>query len=253
VPARSRSYPAPGWYVLLAVLAYGPLLLFLDSHTHAAWPGQYLLGLLTFGVVFLCSRTLGVGDRSVVWLCVVIATGFEMLGSLVWGGYHYRFGGIPLFVPFGHGLIYVFGLGLAATDVVRRYERQFTIGVLVIAALWTIAGMTVLPPITSRTDVHGLIWMPLFAYVLLCSPRRAFFAALFIATTDIELFGTWFRSWTWVENTPWLHVTSGNPPSAIAAGYAIIDGSVLQAAALLRRLQLRPALRVPNIAVRTAP
>ncbi len=223
--------------MLAAVLAYGPVLLFLDGRTSAAWPGQYLLGVLTLAVLWLCSKTLGGSDRNVVWLCVVVATGFEVLGSLVWGGYHYRFGGIPLFVPFGHGLIYVFGLGLAATPFVRRYERQFTLAILAVAAIWTLGGLTVLPRVTGRVDVHGLLWLPLFTYVLLFSPRRAFFAALFIATTDIELFGTWFHSWMWAAHTPWAHVTSGNPPSAIAGGYAIIDGSVLQMAALLRRVR----------------
>ncbi|MGC1380113.1 MAG: hypothetical protein WA814_03705 [Candidatus Baltobacteraceae bacterium] len=234
-PASSRAVPS--WWMLAAVLAYGPLLLFLDDQTRAAWPGQYLLGLLTLGVLWLCSRSLAGRDRNVVWVCVIVATGFEVMGSLVWGGYHYRFGGIPLFVPFGHGLIYVFGLGLAATDLIRRHERAFAVAILGVAVLWTIGGLTVLPSLTGRVDVHGLLWLPLFSYVLLFSPRRAFFAALFIATTDIELFGTWFHSWMWAANTPWVHVTSGNPPSAIAGGYAIIDGSVLLLATLLRRVQ----------------
>jgi hypothetical protein len=114
---------------------------------------------------------------------------------------------------------------------------------LAIAIAWTIAGLTLLPAMTRRVDIHGLVWLPLFAYVLLFSPRRAFFAAIFIATTDIELFGTWFHSWMWAAHTPWFHVTSGNPPSAIAGGYAIIDGSVAQVAkagiALARMLRNR--------------
>jgi hypothetical protein len=170
-------------------------------------------------VLWLASRSLPAADRSTIWICVAVATGFEALGSQVWGGYHYRFGGIPAFVPFGHGLIYVFGIGLAATDLVRRYERPFTLAVLTIAVAWAIGGLTLLPAVTGRTDVHGILWLPLFAYVLLFSPRRAFFAALFIATTDVELFGTWFGSWRWLEHTPWVNVTSGNPPSAIAGGY----------------------------------
>jgi hypothetical protein len=224
----------PSWWLLAAVLVYGPLALFLDSHSRAPWPDQYAIGFVTFAVLWLASRSLSANDRSTIWICVVVATGFEALGSQVWGGYHYRFGGIPFFVPFGHGLIYVFGIGLAATSLVRRYERAFSLIVLGVAAGWALGGLTLLPPLTGRTDVHGLLWLPLFAFVLLFSPRRAFFAALFLAVTDVEIFGTWFGCWKWLELTPWVNVASGNPPSAIAGGYAIIDGTVLLAALFLR-------------------
>jgi hypothetical protein len=234
---RAAAVSAASWGLLAIVLAFGPALLFLDGQTRTAWPDQYVLGLITFAMLWLCARSLAPRDRTIVWLCVGVATVFEMLGSLVWGAYHYRFGGIPLFVPFGHGLIYVFGIGLAGTALVRRYERQFCLAILGVAVLWTIGGLTIFPHVTSRVDVHGLVWLPLFAYVLLFSPRKAFFAALFIATTDVELFGTWFHSWMWMPNTPWLHVPSGNPPSSIAAGYAIIDGTVLQIGTLLQRVR----------------
>jgi hypothetical protein len=234
----------PSWWLLGAVLVYGPLALFFDGHARAPWPDQYAIGAATLVVLWLASRSLPAADRSTIWICVAVATGFEALGSQVWGGYHYRFGGIPAFVPFGHGLIYVFGIGLAATDLVRRYERPFTLAVLTIAVAWAIGGLTLLPAVTGRTDIHGILWLPLFAYVLLFSPRRAFFAALFIATTDVELFGTWFGSWRWLEHTPWVNVTSGNPPSAIAGGYAIIDGTVMIVALALGGAVA--AVRAPN-------
>jgi hypothetical protein len=109
----------------------------------------------------------------------------------------------------------------------------FTRGILGIAAAWAISGLTFLPQWTARHDAHGMMWLPVFAYALLRSPRKAFFASLFIATTDIELAGTWLGNWLWAPVTPWLHLASGNPPSAIAGGYAIIDGSMLQLAALM--------------------
>jgi hypothetical protein len=146
-PSHVRPY-AP-WWIIPAVLVYGPLLLFLDARVPTAWPGQHLLGALTLAVLWLCMRTLDVADRGLVWMCVVVATGFEILGSLVWGAYRYRFGGIPLFVPFGHGLIYVFGAGLAATDWVRRHEQLFARSILAVATLSAIAGLTVLPVWTA--------------------------------------------------------------------------------------------------------
>jgi hypothetical protein len=218
--------------VMIGVLAYGPILLFLDSRLAHSWPGQYLLGALTAGVLLLCAQALPRRERCLAWLCVLVSTGFECLGSLVWQGYTYRFHNVPAFVPFGHGVIYVFGALLARTTVIRRYERAFTWFVLGVASLWALAGVSVLTPSTGRTDLHGLVWLPVFAYALLVSPRRAFFAALFIATSDIEIAGTILGNWSWALHTPWLHVTSGNPPAAIAGGYAIIDGSMLALAKL---------------------
>ena len=226
--------PRPAWF-FVALLAWAPVILVLDGTLSAPWPWQYVLGAATFGVLWLATTRLERRDRAQVWLCVGVATGFEYLGSQVWGGYRYRFGGIPLFVPPGHGLIYVFAIALAATEWVRRYERAFTYAVFGFAAAWVIAGLVLLPPVTNRLDVHGAMWLPLFAYVVLFSPRRAIFAAIFIATTDVELAGTWTRSWTWMTTIPWYHVGSGNPPSAIAGGYAIIDGTVLLLSAPILR------------------
>ena len=246
---EERAKPArPAWF-FVALLAYAPLTLVLDGALPSPWPWQYVLGAVTFGVLWLATSRLDRRDRAQVWLCVGVATAFEYFGSQVWGGYRYRFGAIPLFVPPGHGMIYVFAIALAATSWVRRYERAFTFGVFAVAAAWAIAGLVLLPASSHRLDVHGAMWLPMFAYVVLFSPRRAIFAAIFIATTDVELAGTWTRSWTWLATIPWFGVGSGNPPSAIAGGYAIIDGTVLALTALF--LRARTAYR-PNATASTA-
>ncbi len=42
----------------------------------------------------------------------------------------------------------------------------------------------------------------------------------------IEIAGTAVGDWGWAAVAPWSHLPSANPPSSIAAGYAVIDGSV---------------------------
>jgi hypothetical protein len=234
---ESRSSP----WLLVAVLIYAPVVLFVDGRLSAAWPWEYVLGALTLVVLALWTTRLSRSDRLQVWLCVVVATGWEYLGSQIWGGYRYRFGAIPTFVPFGHGLVYVFAFSLAATPWVRRRETAFAYAILGLAWAWALAGVTALPALTGRVDVHGLFWLPLFTAAIVLGPRKALFAGIFIAVTDLELAGTWFGAWTWLPSTPWAHVTSGNPPSAIAGGYTVIDGSVLLLVALLA--SLRPATR----------
>ena len=114
---------APLWWLQAYLLIYTPLGLFADSRITAVWQ-QYLLGVLTFLVLALASTKLPKGQRAQVWVCVLVATGFEIFGSLVWGIYRYRLHNLPLFVPPGHGIVYLFGLLAAQTPVVQRFGRR---------------------------------------------------------------------------------------------------------------------------------
>jgi hypothetical protein len=227
------------------LLAYIALGLLADSRVTALWQ-QYGLGLLTVLVLWLCSRLIPEGERRQVWLCVGVATCFEIFGSLVWGVYRYRFHNLPLYVPPGHGLVYLFGLTAARTPVLTRYPRQAAAVALAVATAWTVAGLTVLTGLTGRVDVLGALCLPLFALFLLRSPRYQLFTALFIATSWLEIIGTSVGTWAWLPIAPGTHVGSGNPPSVIAGGYCVIDGSVIVLSILLSRLtrRLRP-LRTP--------
>jgi hypothetical protein len=71
------------------------------------------------------------------------------------------------------------------------------------------------------------MWLPLFAWFVLLSPRWALFAGIFVATGVLEIVGTSLGNWSWVPVAPWTGIPSGNPPSAIVGGYCIIDASVL--------------------------
>jgi hypothetical protein len=225
----------PAWY-LIAVLAYAPAVLYIDGHLAQAWPWEYVLGAVTLAALAFWTRSLSKTDRLQVWVCVVVATGWEYLGSQVWGGYRYKFGAIPTFVPFGHGLVYVFAFTLAATPFVIRRERAVAYGALAVAWAWAIAGVTVLPAMTGRMDWHGWYWLPLFTAAILFGPRKTLFAGIFIAVADLEIAGTYFGAWTWLPTVPWFHVASGNPPSGVVGGYTVIDGSVLLVVAALTSL-----------------
>ena len=219
--SRLRPYWLHGY-----LLVYTPILLFEDGRLRSLMP-QVGLGVLTFIVLWCCTRYLEPGLRRQVWVCVVVATLFEVFGSLVWGVYRYRLGNLPLFVPPGHGIVYLFGLLAASTPVVQRYGRRVAYVVLTAAAAWGIAGLTVLPLATGRIDLQGALCLPVFAYFLLRSPRWPLFAAIFIIVSELEIFGTSFGNWYWMPVAPWTHIPSGNPPSVIAGGYCVIDASVL--------------------------
>jgi hypothetical protein len=234
------------------LLTYTPLLLVADSRITSIWQ-QYGLGALTFAVLWLCTQRLPRSQRTQVWVCVLVATGFEIFGSLIWGVYRYRWHNVPLYVPPGHGLVYLFGLTAAATPVFQRHGRRAAYVLLAICMAWSLAGLTILGALTGRVDVQGALCLPVFAYCVMRSPRYALFAAIFVATTDLELAGTWAGDWRWLSMAPWDHVPSGNPPSAIAGGYSVIDGSVALVMAALTRLKvLRPVPVAEPVTVEAA-
>ena len=221
VIARSRPY-----WLHAYLLTYTPLLLLADSKISALWQ-QWALGVLTFLVLYLCGLKAPKEQRLQIWLCVGVATGFEIFGSLIWGVYRYRLHNVPLFVPPGHGLVYLFGLLAMTTPVVKEHGKRVAHVILALAGAWAVAGVTVLPIVTGRFDLQGLMCLPVFAWFVLRSPRWALFAAIFIATGELEIFGTSFGNWYWMPVAPWTHIPSGNPPSVIAGGYCVIDASVL--------------------------
>jgi hypothetical protein len=232
----------------LFLLAYTPFVLTLDGRLGSIWL-QDGLGLLTFLVLWLVTCRLPADQRRQVWLCVLVATGFEVLGSQVWGVYRYRLGNIPLYVPPGHGLVYWFGLTADDLPVFRRHGRRAALAILGSCATYVLLGLTLLPIFTHRLDVQGALCFPVLAWCIVRTPRYALFAAIFVATLDLELSGTLAGDWHWLAVAPWDHVPSGNPPSAIAGGYCIIDGTVAVLAVLLDRARGHSRSGCPQLAV----
>jgi hypothetical protein len=231
------------------LLVYSALLLYADDRLHGR-RAQIALGLVTFAVLVVCARRAAAERRLEIWVCVPVATLFEVFGSLIWGGYTYRFHNIPFYVPPGHALVYLFGITAVSLPFVRAHERRVGHGVLAVCTAWTVGGLTLLPLLTHRVDASGALIWPLFAWCILRSGRATLFAGIWLATATLEIAGTWAGDWTWHPVAPWTHLPSGNPPSAIAAGYAVIDGTVLLLAPLalraLRRLRALPARRAAS-------
>jgi hypothetical protein len=235
---RARPYALHAFLLL-----YSVVLLWADARL-GNHRGQLALGALTLAILAVCVRFAPRERRLEIWVCVPVATLFELFGSLVWGGYTYRLHNVPVYVPPGHALVYVFGITAVALPLVRRHERAACLGVLGLCTAWTVAGLTLLPLWTGRVDGSGALIWPLFAWCILRSGRAPLFAGIWLATATLEIAGTWAGDWVWQPVAPWTHLPSGNPPSAIAAGYAVIDGTVLLVTPFvlraLRRVPLRP-------------
>jgi hypothetical protein len=206
-----RSLPL---VTLLVVSAWIAAVLALDEYL--GQPGQLALGLFTAS---LLATLLALHPRRVrlQTLAVVgIATLGEIVGSLVWGLYHYRLDNLPAFVPPGHGLVYLAGLSLAT--LLARHSGALLLAAGGVAAAWGIAGVTVLP----APDVSGTMGCAFLVGVLLWS-RRPVYAGVFVVVVALELYGTALGTWTWEPVVPGLSLSQGNPPSGVASGYVVFD------------------------------
>jgi hypothetical protein len=191
--------------------------------------GQLLLGLATWLVFLAALRPLTPEGRLRALLVVVAATGMEVVGSILWGVYTYRLGNLPLFVPPGHGLVYLTGFALTQTRLVARHQRAFLGLVAALALGWAVAGLTVLP----RLDASGALGMSVFLVFLAVGRARALYAGVFLVVALLELSGTAVGVWAWKDVVPGLQLPSGNPPSGAASGYVLFD---IVAIALTARL-----------------
>jgi hypothetical protein len=195
-------------------------------------PGQLLLGLLTAtvlaGLLVLQPRAV----RAQTVALVGVATMGEIIGSLIWGVYSYRLDNLPAFVPPGHGLVFLCGVSLAALSARRPSLLLWT--AIAGAAVWGIAGLTVLP----AKDVSGAIGCAFLIAVLLVT-RRPVYAGVFLAVAALEIYGTAIGTWTWESAVPGLGLSQGNPPSGAASGYVVFDVVALMLAARLGPATLR--------------
>jgi hypothetical protein len=225
---------------LVVVVVWIGVVLFVDQHVE--YEGQLLLGIGTAAVL---AGLLAVQPRTVrlQTLAVVgIATIGEIIGSLIWGLYHYRLDNLPAFVPPGHGLVYLGGLSLAA--LVAGRSRALLLAAGVVAATWGVAGITVLP----SPDASGTMGCAFLISVLVWT-RRPVYAGVFMVVMALELYGTAIGTWTWEPAVPGLGLSQGNPPSGVASGYVVFD---VLAIALVAQLGVVVALFQSRRARRTS-
>jgi hypothetical protein len=180
--------------------------------------GEIGLGVLTWLVLLAACRRLGHQERRRVAALVMVASAGEVLGSLILQLYAYRRGGIPLFVPPGHGLVFLAGQKVATW----RRPRALVVLAFGVTVAWAVERLlTGAPP-----DAAGTIAAVGLAAVVLRSDRAPLFAAMVLVVNGLELYGTTLGTWQWVAT--WHGLSVGNPPLGAALGYVGFDWVALR-------------------------
>lgn len=209
------------WMFCTAVLAITVFGLALDQRVDLA--GQLALSAATWGFLLAFMVYLSPEERATTVVVIVVATIAEIIGSVIWGVYLYRLDNLPLFVPAGHGLVYLTGLRLSQTRWLIARARGLVWAAVIVAGAWAALGLFVL----ERKDVGGAIGAAVLILFLLRGRAPATYAGVFFVVAFLELYGTWVGTWTWQEVIPGTGVPNGNPPSGVASGYVFFDIAAL--------------------------
>jgi hypothetical protein len=190
--------PLPYAGLVLAVIV-----VFLGLDSGASPGGQLLLGAATWSALIWSCAGLTPVERARVTLVVVAASAAEVMGSIVLGAYVYRLHNLPAFVPPGHGLVYLAGLRISQSGVVRRHGALFVRAAIAMAASWALAGLFVL----GRTDLLGALTGAGLIYMLARGRTASLYAGVFLVVAFLELYGTAIGAWRWSGAVP------GTPPT----------------------------------------
>jgi hypothetical protein len=230
-------------YRMALIVAFWPVVLLvlgLDSRAllRAGFDGQPLCTIAAPLYLLLVVRGLPPDQRLPALVFVPFSALGEYLFSIIFGLYDYKFASVPLYVPFGHAILFATGLLIEGQPWVQRH-----IGL----ARWTLAAFLAAlfaGAILALGDMLSLALGLLFLVILYRKRARLLYLIMGVLVLYIELVGTAYGCWAWRQAAfGSLHTT--NPPVGAFVCYVIADILVLKIAGRIRPLLGR--LRLPRL------
>ncbi|SFH12958.1 hypothetical protein SAMN05216299_1012 [Nitrosospira sp. Nsp14] len=214
----------------IATLTFVCVAISLNLDANGSLEQQNTMGLIAwtflFGLLF--------GENKEVRMQVIVAVAFATLGehfaSIYMGGYTYRFGNVPAYVPPGHGMVYLTAVALARSGLFLRHARKIAAFVIVMCGAWSLWGISGYP---EQGDQVGALLFCVFLIYLFKGRSPMVYLAAFFITTWLELIGTAAGTWQWATLEPIFQLTQGNPPSGVAAWYCLVDAVAIGSAPVL--------------------
>ncbi len=151
--------------------------------------------------------------RKLMFCMVFLSYIGELLFCKLLGMYHYRTEFIPLYVPFGHAIVYASGFVLSESSFLMKrdahFKKIFSFG---FALLFLAVGILL-------KDVFSLIFGLLFFVLMKRKKGQILYYTIALCVIFIELVGTYFKCWTWIPKTFNL-IPAANPPMGAVFFYA---------------------------------
>lgn len=198
---------------------------------------QRLVGVLTWAILIAVLRRQPRTVRLQVGVVIVLATCVEYAASPLLGLYTYRLHNVPLYVPPGHGLVYLAALSIGRSPLASRLRLPLVGFALAVCGVWALWGALLAP----RRDLFGAIIYLFLVRFILVGRQPLVYAGAFIVCSYLELVGTGIGAWTWAAHDPTGTVAIGNPPSGIPGAYCFLDAfGLAMAPRVARFLDSRP-------------
>ncbi|MDP2904276.1 MAG: hypothetical protein Q8N96_14415 [Methylovulum sp.] len=219
-PDINTIYPHKNRDYFIAAFTFFCVAVCLFSDANASIEKQQALGIC--GWLFLTCLLSGENKevRMQVGIAIIFATIGEHFASPYMGGYTYRFGNVPAYVPPGHGMVYLTAVALARSGLFLNHARAIATLVVLVCGAWSIWGISGFA--AQGDSVGALLYCVFLAYLFKGRSPMVYLAAFFI-TTWLELIGTDVGTWKWAAIDPVLKLPQGNPPSGVAAWYCLVD------------------------------
>lgn len=218
---REQLTPVASAHVVALAMSWITVVLLIDAHS-TRWT-QRVLGLGTWLVLAWVLRRESALVRVQTAVVVVFASIIEYTFSPLLEVYTYRFDNVPMYVPPGHGLVYLAALAIGRLIWVQRHSRMCVAGVMLVGGSWALYAVA----LAERPDVLGAFWFLCLVGFLAWGPSRGLYVGAFLVVTYLELVGTTLGTWTWQHRDPTGLVSIGNPPSGAAGGYGWFDLAAL--------------------------
>lgn len=219
-------------FTLFTILALG-----LDSvsFTQHYFDARLLVNLAAIGYFSALFFTSDKKLRRLMFVMVLLSYIGELIFCKLLGMYEYRTNLIPIYVPFGHAIVYASGYIFAHTDWVVRHEKALQkalAGFFIVLFLGVGFGLG---------DYFSLVFGALFFVLLKRKQWQNLYCCIALCVIFIELVGTYFQCWTWAPRTFGL-IPAANPPMGAVFFYA--GGDVL----LMKILTLWEKQKIKKIA-----
>lgn len=158
--------------------------------------------------------------RKLMFTMVFLSFLGELLFCKVFGMYEYRLADIPVYVPFGHSIVYASGYILSKTDWATRNEKVMRI------VLPGLISLTLILSGLFLNDIFSLILLPLILWLFRRKKWQSVYHYITVCVFFIEIVGTQYQCWTWAPKI-FNYIPSANPP--LGAVFFYLCGDVILA------------------------
>ena len=212
-PKKQLFYAS--FFTIFTIVALGIDSVFFTQHY---FDGRQITNFLAVVYFFLFFAVSNSHLRKLMFAMVFLSYIGELIFCKLLGMYNYRTEFIPLYVPFGHAIVYASGYVFSETFWAIKHELQLR---KFFAWFFTLLFLSVG---LFRNDVFSLLFGIPFFLLLRRKKWQNLYYFIALCVIFIELVGTFFQCWTWVPKT-FDVIPAANPPMGAVFFYA--GGDVL--------------------------